>query len=309
MGAAAVIGAIVWLANDGAGNRGMWAFGWATIVLGAGLVVGAVAGRARWLIIPALATAVAAVIAAGLSFAGVGLTNRAGSRNEYIGPGSPIAREYRTGVGDVELWMADYPADVSTSVEVGMGKVTVIVPDGARVQVDAKVGIGSIDVLGSSKSGYRRTLTVDTQQGTRLIKLRLRVGAGSITVRYNTSPGFFNPVPPVPTIGIVPNEFPQQQFGDGTMLFSDGAIQFGDGGRIEADGTYQIPIVEQRADGSVQLENGAVIQSDGIVVSPGGFTIGLVKPPREVTPSSLAPITVSPATITASPTTTSGVQP
>ncbi len=308
MGAAAVTGATVWLANHGA-NRGVWAFGWATIVLGGGLVVGAFAGRARWLIIPALATAIAALIAAGLIFAGVGLTNRAGSRHEYIGPYNQVAREYRTGAGDVELWMADYPLDASTSVEVGMGKITVIVPDGARVQVDARVGIGSIDTLGSSKSGYRRTLTLDTKQGTKSIKLRLRVGAGSISVRRASSE-LFSPIPQTaPTVTYLPNKAPLQQFGDGTILFSDGAIQFGDGSWIEADGTYQIPIVEQRPDGSVQLENGAVIQSDGTVMSPGGFVIGGTRPPLGATPTTMVPITPSPGTVTFSPTTVLGVQP
>jgi phage shock protein PspC (stress-responsive transcriptional regulator) len=311
MGAAAVIGATVWLANDGSSNRSMWAFGWATIVLGAGLLVGAFAGRARWLIIPALATAAAALIAAGLSFAGVGLTNRTGSRHDYFGPNSLIAPEYRTGVGDVELWMADYPSDASTSVEVGMGKVTVIVPDGARVQVDAKVGIGSIDVLGSSKSGYRRTLSLDTKQGTHVIKLRLRVGTGSITVRHNTPPGFFSPALPmtVPTVTLLPDETLLQQFGDGTVLFNDGAIQFADGSRIEPDGGYQIPIIEQRPDGSVQLENGAVIENDGSIRSPGGFVITGTRPSPGATATSLAPLLSTTTTLYPMVSTTLGVQP
>ena len=47
IGAATVIGALVWLLNQDAGNRGVWAFGWATVVLGIGLVVGAFVGHAR----------------------------------------------------------------------------------------------------------------------------------------------------------------------------------------------------------------------------------------------------------------------
>ncbi len=74
IGAATVVGALVWLFNESAGNRGVWAFGWATVVLGVGLLVGAFVGRARWLIFPAIATAIAALAASALSFAGVGLT-------------------------------------------------------------------------------------------------------------------------------------------------------------------------------------------------------------------------------------------
>jgi phage shock protein PspC (stress-responsive transcriptional regulator) len=312
IGAAAVIGAMVWLFNDGAGNRGTLAFGWATIVLGAGLLVGTLAGRARWLMLPALATAAAAVMAAGLSFAGVGLTHRGDAGSYYFGPDGTVASEYHTGIGDVELWLVDYPRDVSTSVEVGAGDLTVIVPDGAQVQVDARVGIGTIDALGSSSSGYRRTLTLDTKQGGKLFKLRLRVGAGSITVERQS---FSNPVPtttlmfgtsPSPDIPVL------QTFGDGTLVFSDGSIDFGDGRRIEANGTYSIPIVEQHADGSVQLDNGAIIRIDGTVVTPGGFVIPPIgaRAPALGTPTSIGELQPpSPVTVTAEPTTTTEVQP
>ncbi|MGZ7011021.1 MAG: PspC domain-containing protein, partial [Ilumatobacteraceae bacterium] len=52
IGAAAVVGATVWLSNHGVANRGTLTFGSATVVLGAGMLVGTVAGRARWLILP-----------------------------------------------------------------------------------------------------------------------------------------------------------------------------------------------------------------------------------------------------------------
>ena len=55
---------------------------------------------------------------------------------------------YRTGMGNFELIIADYPRDLSTAVEVGVGDLTVVVPDDAQVQIDARVGIGSIDALG-----------------------------------------------------------------------------------------------------------------------------------------------------------------
>jgi hypothetical protein len=86
-------------------------------------------------------------------------------------------------------------------------------------------------------------------------------------------------------------------------LYQDGSIGFGEGGRIEADGTYTIPIVEQRSDGSVQLENGAVVLADGGVISPGGFVI-----PRDLTVD--APVPPSTTVFITSPTpVTSEVQP
>ena len=279
LGAATVVGALVWLVNENARNRGVWAFGWATVVLGIGLLIGTFAGRARWLIIPAAATAIAALSASALSFAGVGLDHRSGDRSEFIGADSTVATHYRTGVGDFELIISDYPSDLSTQVEVGIGNLTVVVPDNAHVEVDARVGIGAIDALGSSRNGYRRIVHIDDQTtGTPTITLKLRVGVGNIEVRR----GSFIDGPPiiVPTLPALPGIAAAQFFGDGTVLYQDGSIGFGDSGLIEANGSYQIPIVVQNPDGSVQLENGAIIQADGTVVSPGGFVI---HPPNDAT--------------------------
>ena len=136
----------------------------------------------------------------------------------------------------------------------------------------------------------------DNTEGSPTIKLKLRVGVGDIQVRRGSffdGPSINLPVPPLPPVPGVPA---LQLFGDGTALYEDGSISFGDGWRIEADGTYQIPIVVQNPDGSVQLENGAVVQADGIVVSPGGFVI---HPPNSAT-TSVPPV---PERIPTSPTT------
>ena len=277
IGAATVIGALVWLLNGSEGNRGTWAFGWATVVLGLGMVVGTFAGRARWLIVPAMATTVAAVTASALSFAGVGLDHRSGDRTEFVNAGSTVAARYRTGIGSFELDLTNYPDAASTAIEVGMGDLTVLVPDDAHVQIDARVGVGSIEALGSTSNGYRRTLSLDDNtDGKQLIKLKLRVGVGHLEVRRGS---FFDAIPPITAPTFLPDVIAKQFFGDGTVLFVDGSIDFGDGSRIEADGSYQIPIVEQRADGSVQLDNGAIIRIDGVVVTPGGFTIPRPTPP------------------------------
>ena len=285
MGAAAVVGALAWLIDGKAGDRGTVAFGWATVVLGIGLLVGALAGRARWLIVPALATAAAAVGAAAINFAGVGLADRSGGRTETLIPGSTVADHYRTGLGDFVLSLVQYPDDVATSVDVGVGGLTVVVPDDARVQIDARIGLGRIDVLGSSSSGYRRTLSLDTKTGARVITLHLHVGVGSIDVRRES---FIDVLSPITVPKFLPDIPPLRRFGDGTVLFDDGSIDFGDGFRIEADGTSNGAIIEQRADGSVQLDNGAVIRPDGVVVSPGGFVIQ--RPPGAGTPTTLAAI-------------------
>jgi phage shock protein PspC (stress-responsive transcriptional regulator) len=313
IGAATVVGALVWLVGSDNG-RGAQAFGWATVVLGAGLLVGTFAGRARWLIFPALLTSVAAVGAAALSFAGASIDHRSGSRTEFIGAGSVVLPRYSTGLGDFNLELFDYPSDASTAIDVGVGKLTVDVPDDARVQIDARVGLGSIDALGSTRSGYRRLLSLDdNKSGAHVIKLKLSVGVGSIEVRrgpfFGGPPGLVVPTtiftPLAPGAPDVPVS---KYFGDGTVLFEDGSIDFGDGRRIEANGSYQIPIVQQLSDGSVQLDNGAMVRPDGTVVTPGGFVIPRVVSIAPTTTAILQPTVVVTTTIV--PTTvTSGVQP
>ena len=308
-----MVGALVWLVGSD-NSRGSQAFGWATVVLGAGLLVGTFAGRARWLIVPAVATSVAAVGAAALSFAGASIDHRSGSRTEFIGAESVVLPRYSAGLGDFDLVLSDYPSDLSTAVDVGVGKLTVEVPEDARVQIDARVGVGSIDAFGSSRSGYRRLLSLDdNKNGAHVMKLKLSVGVGSIEVRRGP---FFGGPPRlvvVPTVvspitpAITPDIPVSKYFGDGTVLFEDGSIDFGDGRRIEANGSYQIPIVEQRSDGSVQLDNGAVVRADGTVVSPGGFVI-----PRVVSVAPTTTVFSQPpgVTTTTVPTTvSSGVQP
>jgi phage shock protein PspC (stress-responsive transcriptional regulator) len=306
IGAATVVGALVWLLAGSSGNRGALAFGFATIVLGLGLVIGTFVGRARWLIIPALLTASAALAASALSFAGVDLDHRSGDRTEFIQPGSAIAPEYRTSFGHFELDLTNYPGDVSTSVDVAVGSLTVVVPDNAEVQLDAAIGIGSIDALGATRNGYRRTLSLDdSTTGARVIKLNLRVGVGHLEVRRGS---FFEGAPVLISPTTIGPDIPAlQNFGDGTVLFEDGSIDFGDGRRIEADGSYQIPIVAQNPDGSVQLDNGAVIRADGTVVSPGGFVISRHNTPTVSTV--FVPAVPGGVPTTISPTTVSEVQP
>ena len=200
IGTATVVGALVWLVNDGAANRGTLAFGWATVVLGAGLVVGSVRRTGPMADPPGAASRrLQPSPRQPSSFAGVGLTHRTGGRTEIVGPAGTVAAEYRTGLGNFELWLIDHPNDVTTTVEVGVGDLTVVVPDDAHVQIDARVGIGTIDALGSTRSGYRRTLNLDTRTGEPLIKLTLRVGVGSIDVRRSSSTGNI-PVLPKPAV-------------------------------------------------------------------------------------------------------------
>ena len=275
IGAAAMAAAIAWMSNSGAENRGTVTLSIATIVLGAGLLVGAFFGRARWLIVPAAFVAAAAVAASAIAFAGVGVTVSSVDWGVYLSPGDRVEPKYETGRGSFTLWLNDYANDVTTNIEVGVGDLTVYVPDTARVQVDARVGIGEITNLQSTESGYRQTLRGDSGTGTQLIKLTLRVGIGQIEVIRASAAG----LPPTKSSapganqGLASRGDPVFTFDDGTLVFADHSIQFSDGQIVEANRATRIPIAKQNEDGSVELANGAIIQPDGTVVTPGGFII------------------------------------
>jgi phage shock protein PspC (stress-responsive transcriptional regulator) len=308
IGAATVIGAAVWLANGNSTNRGAHAFGTAAVVLGAGLLIGAFAGRARWLFLPAVASIAAAVVASALSFANAGITDSGGNTVAYVAPGQQVGSDYRTGIGDFQLWLNDYPSDAATTISVGIGHLLVVVPDDARVQVDAKVGIGDIDVFGNTRNGYRRHFDFDSNTGKRMIKLTLRTGVGGIEVRRASAGAAFIPLDGVvpTTLGLyltVPVSPVAQSFNDGTVVYADGTIDFGNGQVIAPDGTNQMVIVAQLPDGSLQFDNGAILHADGSAVTPGGFVIAARQP-------AAGPVTVLPQPVLpAIPTITQQVQP
>ncbi len=275
VGAAAMATAITWMANSGSVNRGTVTLSVATIVLGAGLLIGAFFGRARWLVVPAALVATAAIAASAIAFAGVEVTLSSVQWTVVLNPGDRVEPRYATGRGSFEFWLTEYPNDVTTYVEVGVGDLIVYVPDDARVQIDARVGAGRIKALQSTIDGYRRTLRTDSGSGTQVIKLTLRVGIGKIEVVRASTAGIAPTRPSAPGVGdgLSSRGDPVKSFDDGTVVFADGSIQFSDGQIIEANRATLIPISKQNDDGSLELANGAIIRADGTVVTPGGFLV------------------------------------
>lgn len=123
-------------------------------ILGLGLLVGAFAGRARWLVALAvpllLVTAPIAMIPADF---GQRIDAGIGERSWRPVTLAQVATPFELSVGSAELDLTRLviPAG-TTSVEVdasvGLGELIVTVPDDVRVLVDAEVGLGSIDVDG-----------------------------------------------------------------------------------------------------------------------------------------------------------------
>lgn len=129
-------------------------------VAGLGLIVGAWFGRSRGLIALGILLLPVLLVA---SVVRVPLAEGAGERAFRPATAATVADEYRLGAGELTLDLRDVPVDegiVSFEATVGAGSLRVIVPAEAAVYVDGRVGFGELEILGSTRSGIGREITM-----------------------------------------------------------------------------------------------------------------------------------------------------
>ena len=157
--------------------------GVALAVLGAGVLVGAWWGRARWLIVVAV---LIAPIALALSFISVPLDERWGNHRVAPTRAAELRDEYRLAAGRLTLDLTNLPrsaAERHVSGSVGIGRLLVILPEGARADISAEVGFGRSDLLGARQQGTGLTdHEVRTGTGAAFV-LDLAAGMGEVLVR------------------------------------------------------------------------------------------------------------------------------
>ncbi|MFW5933881.1 MAG: PspC domain-containing protein, partial [Actinomycetota bacterium] len=166
----------------------------ALLIVGIGLLIGAVVGRARWLILVG-ALLLPPVLAAQVT------PPAFGSLLELRSDGRPageidlapteldeLDRVYELGAGSIQLDLSELELDgetVTIDVELGVGEIDVTVPDDVEVDVSGRVGIGEVRLLderqvgGIGVSGTTATLEPDDPEGR--IELDLAAGIGEIT--------------------------------------------------------------------------------------------------------------------------------
>ena len=126
-------------------------------ILGIGLLVGAVVGRARWLV--ALAVPLLMLVAlVALIPADLGQRVEAGVGERSWQPTTlvDVAEPFRLSAGSATLDLTDLvipPGTTTVEVDasVGLGELLVTVPDDVRVLVDAEVGLGSLSIDGQPR--------------------------------------------------------------------------------------------------------------------------------------------------------------
>ena len=166
-------------------------FGGALVALGVGLVVGAWWGRARSLVLLDLAALPLAVTAAFVTVPLEGGTGDHEYRPQSLGE---LQREYRLVGGTIWLDLSDLETGsqpIAIAVSVGVGSLVVVIPDDARVEVDARVDGGRLSLFDGEHTG---TALVDRLErpghpgGSSLI-LTLEAGIGSVRVELAQAEG------------------------------------------------------------------------------------------------------------------------
>ncbi len=123
------------------------------IAAGAALVCAAFVGRARWLVLPALAIALPLAF---VSAAGIDLHGGFGAKTVRPGTVAEIKPSYQLGAGELVVDLRDVklPAgDRRLKLKIGTGHALVIVPAGVCVASTADIGVGGVTVFDRDGGG------------------------------------------------------------------------------------------------------------------------------------------------------------
>jgi phage shock protein PspC (stress-responsive transcriptional regulator) len=161
-----------------------WVVAVLVIAAGAAILASAFLKPVRWLVLPAVAIALAAGTVAA---AGIDLEGGVGDREYSPASAADIDDRYELGIGElvVDLRDTDLPAgDVPIDLDLGMGEARVLVPNDVCVAASADVGMGNVHFFGRDNGG----LDVDfderpeADRDTTRILVDAQVGAGELRV-------------------------------------------------------------------------------------------------------------------------------
>lgn len=95
-----------------------------------------------------------------------------------------VQSRYSHGVGTLTIDLRELSLELDLDVEAsnGIGELVVRVPDGAALEVDARVGVGSASVADRESSGLNPRLDVSVPGEGPTIRLDLSAGIGEIRV-------------------------------------------------------------------------------------------------------------------------------
>jgi phage shock protein PspC (stress-responsive transcriptional regulator) len=159
-------------------------------VTGAGLLVGAFAGRARGLIALGLVLSLLTTVAA--AFSGTSVRGGIGERTWDPRTVAEVESPYRLGVGEAELDLSGLvlPAgrDLRVVVRQGLGELRVVLPDDVTARVDAQVDVGNLRTPDRDDDGADLTESYEQEgAGTGTLVVDAELGVGELEVRRASS--------------------------------------------------------------------------------------------------------------------------
>ena len=161
----------------------------AGIVIGAGVVllVGAFAGGARWILLPAIALAMGVGL---VSAAGIELDGGIGEREYRPAAAAELRDRYELGMGELVVDLRDVklPAgDTRVKMQIGMGEARLIVPRDVCVATTADMGAGLIEVFDHEHDGADVSLSDERRapSGTSRVVVDADVGLGHFAVSHD----------------------------------------------------------------------------------------------------------------------------
>jgi phage shock protein PspC (stress-responsive transcriptional regulator) len=167
-------------------------------VIGAGLLAGALFGRARWLIVVGLLLTPLLFLA---SIAPTwSISGEAGERYVRVDSIADLERvdfgfEHGAGVLEIDLrgfeplTIAEGLSPIPIGAKIGAGEIRIWLPEPASAIVHGSVGIGSVDILGHQSAGLGVSRTEETLStgGEWMFNIEASAGVGSIVVGDSTT--------------------------------------------------------------------------------------------------------------------------
>lgn len=166
-------------------------------VLGLGLIVGAWAGRARWLVFLAIPLALVTALVSAVSAWPGDRTIESNPVVWTVNSPTDLSREFRLGAGEATLDLSGLQAvDVAGAAlpvvraELGAGELTVILPDDVSVRWSASVQLGELRLPGDGASsesqggiGIEESGVSAPQAPGPTVRLDASVGLGQLTLK------------------------------------------------------------------------------------------------------------------------------
>jgi phage shock protein PspC (stress-responsive transcriptional regulator) len=164
-----------------------WLVATVVIVAGAAILAGAFLKPVRWLVLPAVALALAAGT---VSASGIDLDGGVGEREYRPASTTDLRERYELGMGElvVDLRESDLPSgDVPLELDLGIGEARLLVPDDVCVAAAADIGMGHVSFFDRDHGGIDLDFAErpDVEGDSTRVLLDAEIGMGELRVSHD----------------------------------------------------------------------------------------------------------------------------